>query len=159
MRALACGAIAALMVTRALAQEPDKDSASYVVEHCQAWLNRDSGALTDSYAQGACVGRIKGVLSVVGPPTNDFEICLASSKFIEGLCVGRNDALGFMIRFFNSRQGFSRQANGGCLPDRTADDQVVQVVVKYIDARPVRIHERFEILVAEALHTAWPCNP
>jgi hypothetical protein len=160
MRALAFGVVAALTVTRALAQEPDKNSANHLMEHCRAWLNHDSGALADPYSQGVCVGKIKGVLDLVGPPSNDFEIFLAS-KFNEGLGVGRNEALGFMTRPLNSQQGYSKQANGVCFPDhgRTADDRLVQVVVKYIDARPERIHERFEILVAEALHTAWPCSP
>jgi hypothetical protein len=165
MRALARGVVAALTVTRALAQEPDKDSAGYVLEHCQAWLNRDSGMLTDSYSQGACVGKIEGVLRVVAPPTNDYEICLASSKFGEGVCVGRNDAYGFM--FFNSQQRFSRQANGICLPDRgrTANDQIVRVVVKYIDARPERIHERFRFSsrklftpLGRAIRNFRPCS-
>jgi hypothetical protein len=160
MRTWACGVVAALTVTRALAQEPDKNSANYLMEHCRTWLNHDSGALADPYSQGICVGKIKGVLSVVGPPSNDFEIFLAS-KFNEGLGVGRDEAVGFMIRSLNSSQVYSRQANGVCFPDhgRTADDRLVQVVATYIDARPARLHERFEILAAEALHSAWPCNP
>jgi Rap1a immunity proteins len=36
--------------------------------------------------------------------------------------------------------------------------QGVQIVVKYIDARPARLQENFNKLAAEALRQAWPCS-
>jgi uncharacterized protein (DUF433 family) len=37
-------------------------------------------------------------------------------------------------------------------------DQAVAVVVKYIEARPERMHEQFGDLTFEALTAAWPCK-
>jgi hypothetical protein len=34
----------------------------------------------------------------------------------------------------------------------------VAVVIKYIEARPERMHERFGDLALEALTAAWPCK-
>jgi hypothetical protein len=36
--------------------------------------------------------------------------------------------------------------------------QAVKVVVAYIDARPARMHERFDRLALEAFRAAWPCK-
>jgi len=36
--------------------------------------------------------------------------------------------------------------------------QSVAVVVKYIEARPERMHELFGVLALEALTAAWPCK-
>jgi Rap1a immunity proteins len=36
--------------------------------------------------------------------------------------------------------------------------QAMAVVVKYIEARPERMHEHFGLLAVEALTAAWPCK-
>jgi hypothetical protein len=36
--------------------------------------------------------------------------------------------------------------------------QTVAVVIKYIEARPERMHEDFGKLAYEALTAAWPCK-
>jgi hypothetical protein len=36
--------------------------------------------------------------------------------------------------------------------------QAARVIVRYIEARPQRMHESFVSLVIEALHDAWPCK-
>ena len=46
---------------------------------------------------------------------------------------------------------------GICNPSGVTDDQVIKVVVAYIDARPARLHENFSDLAREALLAAWPC--
>jgi hypothetical protein len=45
-----------------------------------------------------------------------------------------------------------------CLPPSVTNFQAVRVVVKYIDARPERLHENFKALAGEALRAAWPCR-
>jgi Ssp1 endopeptidase immunity protein Rap1a len=45
-----------------------------------------------------------------------------------------------------------------CLPPSVTNFQAVRVVVKYIDARPARLHESFKALAGEALRAAWPCK-
>jgi hypothetical protein len=44
------------------------------------------------------------------------------------------------------------------VPDGVTNRQGVAVVVKYIEARPERMHERFSVLAIEALTAAWPCK-
>jgi hypothetical protein len=47
---------------------------------------------------------------------------------------------------------------GSCLPPGVTGDQLLRVVMKYIDERPQRMHEDFAILVKEALAITWPCK-
>jgi hypothetical protein len=42
-------------------------------------------------------------------------------------------------------------------PHDVSRQQLVRVVVRYIEARPQRMHEFFPSLVLEALREAWPC--
>jgi Rap1a immunity proteins len=37
-------------------------------------------------------------------------------------------------------------------------EQALLVVIKYIEARPERLHEQLLPLALEALHKAWPCK-
>jgi hypothetical protein len=45
-----------------------------------------------------------------------------------------------------------------CLPEGLTNNQAVAVVIKYIEAKPERMHEHFGNLAYEALTTAWPCK-
>jgi Rap1a immunity proteins len=65
--------------------------------------------------------------------------------FSQGYCAGAVQAL---VEF----------AAGACAPKSATNMQGVQIVVKYIDARPTRLHENFNKLAAEALRKAWPCT-
>jgi hypothetical protein len=47
---------------------------------------------------------------------------------------------------------------GHCIPHEVIMGQIIRVVVQYVDARPVRAHEAFAVLVTEALRDAWPCK-
>ena len=44
-----------------------------------------------------------------------------------------------------------------CLPREVTDEQIVRVVVQYIDSQPARLHEDFVVLAMEALRKTWPC--
>jgi hypothetical protein len=68
--------------------------------------------------------------------------------YLQGSCTGRVATIHY---FGSSRLGV-------CMPDGVNVGQAVRVVVAYIDLRPARLHERFELLAAEALHQAWPCS-
>jgi len=46
---------------------------------------------------------------------------------------------------------------GICLP-ASSTQQAARVVVKYIDARPARLRESFQMLAREALRAAFPCK-
>jgi hypothetical protein len=65
--------------------------------------------------------------------------------FLQGYCAGAVQAL---VEF----------AAGACAPKGATNMQGVQIVVKYIDARPARLQENFNKLAAEALRQAWPCS-
>ena len=45
-----------------------------------------------------------------------------------------------------------------CAPPTSDARQLARVVVKYIEARPQRMHEDFRHLTLEAFHYAWPCK-
>jgi Rap1a immunity proteins len=45
-----------------------------------------------------------------------------------------------------------------CLPREITDEQIVTVVVQYIDSQPARLHEDFVVLAIEALRKTWPCG-
>jgi hypothetical protein len=64
----------------------------------------------------------------------------------EGICVGTID-------------GIDEAADDVCVPGKVTRGQMVLVVIKYIDERPQRMHERFSKLAYEALKAAWPCKP
>jgi hypothetical protein len=70
-----------------------------------------------------------------------------SEALSQGLCAGFVGGLLFGIG-----------GNYFCPPDRVTRNQAVAVVVKYIEARPERMHEPFGLLAAEALIAAWPCK-
>jgi len=64
--------------------------------------------------------------------------------FEQGRCVGLLEGLAHTGTF--------------CVPSGVTRNQVVAVVVKDIEARPERMHERFGKLATEALTAAWPCK-
>src|SRR5262245_16926433 len=45
-----------------------------------------------------------------------------------------------------------------CVPPTSTTKQLARVVVRYIEARPQRMHEDFRNLTLEALHNSWPCK-
>lgn len=63
----------------------------------------------------------------------------------QGLCAGFIAGIGYA-------------AASVCVPQGVTNNQAVAVVVKYIEARPERMHERFADLALEALTAAWPCK-
>jgi hypothetical protein len=63
----------------------------------------------------------------------------------QGRCVGLVDGLSYTGNF--------------CQPKGVTTGQAVAVVVKYIEARPERMHEDFGILALEALTAAWRNAP
>jgi hypothetical protein len=66
--------------------------------------------------------------------------------FSTGWCAGTVNTLKYM--------------GGGnhCSPSAVTLRQAVLVVVRYIDARPERMHENFKELALEAMKAAWPCR-
>jgi hypothetical protein len=46
-----------------------------------------------------------------------------------------------------------------CPPSGVTYEQAARVIVRFIDANPARMNERFTRLAVEALAKAWPCKP
>jgi hypothetical protein len=55
-------------------------------------------------------------------------------------------------------EGIHYAASGVCTNSSVTRDQLLRVVVKYIDDRPTRLHEDFKVLALEALRAAFPCK-
>jgi hypothetical protein len=72
-----------------------------------------------------------------GSPNND--------PFRSGLCAGY-------------AAGIAYAAPIVCPPTQATVQQLVAVVVRYVDQRPERWHERFKDVAAEALSKTWPCR-
>jgi Rap1a immunity proteins len=75
---------------------------------------------------------------------NDENARTHSDAMKKGRCVGVVEGLGYTENF--------------CQPKGSTVGQAVAVVVKYIEARPERMHEDFGLLALEALTAAWPCK-
>lgn len=69
-----------------------------------------------------------------------------TGAFKAGVCAGTISGLAFM----GSRGGF-------CLPDQVTGQQLVRVVVTFLDRKPERLHESFRSLAVEAFVEVWPC--
>jgi Rap1a immunity proteins len=54
--------------------------------------------------------------------------------------------------------GLKYSGRNVCPPKRATNQQVLRVVLKYIDDRPQRQNENFMDLALEALRAAWPCK-
>jgi hypothetical protein len=74
------------------------------------------------------------------------------SMYERGVCAGVVEGIVYMS--VDSRD------KGSCskIPLNATTAQMVRVVVRYIEARPQRMHETFAGLVIEALMDAWPCS-
>lgn len=82
----------------------------------------------------------------VMPGCRDFLGKGTGSAHLGGYCVG------LVI-------GVARHAYAPsiCLPREVTDEQIVSVVVQYIDSQPARLQEDFVVLAMEALRKTWPC--
>jgi hypothetical protein len=62
------------------------------------------------------------------------------------------------LAFITGAPVYGARGKDFCEPNGVTIGQVVAVVVKYIEARPERMHEDFGTLALEALTAAWPCK-
>jgi hypothetical protein len=78
----------------------------------------------------------KNIIAASVPATSDF--------YSIGECRGIIEGIAF--------------ASCADIPDAVTAGQMVRVVVRYIEARPQRMHQFFVVLAREALIDAWPCK-
>jgi hypothetical protein len=69
--------------------------------------------------------------------------------FRAGVCLGAINAMFAIV---------SVLPDVACPPPGVSREQMIRVVVAYIDARPERTHEDFVALGGEAIKAAWPCR-
>jgi hypothetical protein len=126
---IATAIIAALMLTPAIAEETDVDSANYLMPGCRELVN---GGNPDDFRSGFCAGTITTlrILSDAG-----------RFRFLWG---GHSDERSVALGF--------------CIPPNASNGQAARIVVQYIDAQPARWNESFYMLAIEALGKAWPCQ-
>jgi hypothetical protein len=79
---------------------------------------------------------------------------MSSDAVMQGMCVGMVDALDLIM----SELPVEDKEYRSCPPSDATLKQTVQVVIKYIDARPERMNESFKKLAIEAIHDAWQCG-
>jgi hypothetical protein len=80
----------------------------------------------------------------VNPPVDHVPSAMEALSI--GFCAGMVSGIGFS------------DARDICTPGEAMLNQMVGVVVAYIEAHPARVHENFKLLAAEALRSAWPCH-
>jgi hypothetical protein len=76
-------------------------------------------------------------LAVTG---NQLKEC--SEAFFEGYVVGATDGVHF----------------GACIPEGVTNDQVYEVVRKYLKDHPEELHLHAVTLIKKAFIKAWPCK-
>jgi Rap1a immunity proteins len=133
MRSAISCALLALTITEAAAAE-DPNSANAILPACRAFLG--SGPPANYLAGGYCSGVVAGIAFMA--QTSNVGLSAFSGD-------GKSRAL-------------KDRWTSLCVPNGVIREQVVRVVVRYIDVRPGRMHEDFMSLALEALFDAWPCR-
>lgn len=45
-----------------------------------------------------------------------------------------------------------------CIPERVTNNQLIRVIVKYLEDNPSELHTQRSFIIADALHSAFPCE-
>jgi Rap1a immunity proteins len=126
----------ALALTVTAAQAEDK-SANYMLPHCQNFIDHKSG---DLFGQGLCAGLVEGVTATVS--------IVALYAFPRPPFISPD------------RPPPDRLPRTLCIdvPNGVTIEQLVRVVVAYVEARPDLMHQEFRLLSIDAVRAAWPCK-
>jgi Rap1a immunity proteins len=84
---------------------------------------------------------------------------LATLNFKAAFCLGQVSAIAVVVPIVDAPivVGPLSRDHNWCIPDSVTRGQMVQVVVRWIEERPKRMHEAFVVLTMLALQDAWPC--
>jgi len=77
-----------------------------------------------------------------------------------GYCIGLIDGLvtfNYVYEAVLEREGSSNMVQM-CLPERISTRKSAEIIVKYLQDNPDRLHNSGQALAAQALVTAYPCN-
>jgi hypothetical protein len=134
LRKLIIGGALALTVTTASAAE-DLQSANAFLPYCKSAI--DSSLVFNGFAEGMCMGIVVALAHVAGASDVGMSALNEEGK----------------LRMLKERW------RSLCIPNGVTQGQLVRVVVRYLEARPQRLHEPFAEFALEALFDAWPCRP
>lgn len=112
------------------------DTGNELQQNCQG----NSGELYDvrDVAFGICMGYIRGVLETQDAWHNEYD-------YIQGKHPGDMwGAIAAMPIIY-------------CIPGKVTLGQVQQIVIKYLDANPDKLHQSGQRLIGYALQSAFPC--
>jgi hypothetical protein len=133
MRAtIICGTLMALIIPAATGAE-DQNSANYLLPGCKAFL---TAAPDPVFVQGLCVGTVTAIAFMAG---------------VSDLAVNPFSGPGQL-------QAVEKNWRCADIPREVTYGEIIQVAVRYIEARPNRMHEPFRSLALEAILDAWPCR-
>ena len=97
---------------------------------------------------------MRGCRSLVSDSTIDDP----TDSFLAGICAGTIDTLAYEASMLKLSSAPAPHAEVFWISKETKIDQQIRVAVKYIEAWPERMHERFALLALLALVEAWPCK-
>jgi hypothetical protein len=136
MRSVIFGTLMALTVTVATAAE-DTDSANYMLPACKRFVDQSGfSSNVSAFEEGKCAGVIGTVAFMA--QNADVGLTALSGEGVE--------------------TALKRRWRCSDIPASVTRGQEVRVVIRYIEARPNRMHEPFRSLALEALLDAWPCR-
>ena len=102
-------------------------------------LASSSNAMAQSQDEYSANARLPGCRGFVSQTPSDFH---------QGICFG---TIVGVSKVLSTTQYL-------CTPVGVTMNQMIRVVIRWIEARPQRMHESFAGLAAEALLDAWPCR-
>jgi hypothetical protein len=109
------------------------------------WISAAQAALSPSNEQDTARYIMPGCRAFLDHNTPDKGMAL-----LEGVCLGQVRAAVLGLA--------ARDPNLFCGPSDTPFNEVVRVVVDYIQEQPSRLDETFAFLSEEALLLRWPCH-
>jgi Rap1a immunity proteins len=54
--------------------------------------------------------------------------------------------------------GVATPKNVPCMPDNVSREQLVRVVIRFMETQPKYLNEDFRVVAIAALNVAWPCK-
>jgi Rap1a immunity proteins len=117
-------------------------------------ISSNSGPILDRCHRGTDVDRR------IGFSQRRFQFCQSYNAWLPGVLgaeLPKGSLAPSILRRYIS--GIAYMIEDSCIPfGSVTQDQMVRVVVQYIDSRPTRMHEAFGKLALEAMRDGWPCK-
>ena len=139
-RTVMVGLVLGLLSVQARAQRPEAVTGVQLLDHCTAavrLLEQQSGTTTEHFEYGFCLAYVLG--------------------FGDGMRIGSLKTVVNTVQT-NTTAPTTFGGVGVCAPVDVSGEQLVRVVLKYLQQHPELLHEPAADLVWTALHEAFPCH-